>query len=77
MITLVFPASGGRKMKAELPFVPGRTLRDYLRDPELRKYNLVGVALRSRRLDHERRRLKMRSSLVDGTTVTLMHRDQS
>lgn len=64
-------------MTAELPFVAGRCLRDYLRDPELRKYSVLGVAIRSRRLDQDRRRLKMRSTLSDHTTVYLLHRDQT
>jgi hypothetical protein len=77
MVTLVFPAPGGRKMKAELPFREGMTLRDCLKDPELRKYSLIGIATRSRRLDDKRRRLKMRSPILDGTTITLMHQAQS
>ncbi len=77
MVTLVFPAAGGRKMKAEIPHRAGMTLRDCLKDPELRKYNLVGVATRSRRLDDARRRLKMRSPVADGATITLMQPGQS
>jgi len=77
MITLIFPASGGRKMKAELPYVAGRTLRQYLRDPELRKYNALGMSLRMRRLDQDRRRLKMRSQISDGSTIHLMQPGQT
>lgn len=77
MIFIVFPASGGRKMTAELPFVEGQTLRHYLRNPELRKYNTVHLALRSQRLDENRRRLRMRSQLTDGTTVYLMQTGQT
>jgi len=75
VVVIIFPneAEGGQSY-IQLPWRKGKRLRQYLRDPALRRYHLLGMFIRSRTVGNtgqEVRRLRYTSELKAGETVRI------
>lgn len=69
MIHLVFPGPEGDQKVVSLAFAGGRSLRDYLRDHQVRRHGMIGRFTRMRTIDQNHRILRLNSVLIDGATV--------
>jgi hypothetical protein len=58
-LTVAFRDAGGSVAWVHLPWVRGRRVRDYLRDPRLRKYSLVQQARKKRVVNQDGRKLRL------------------
>ncbi len=69
LVTIAFRDKGGSPAHILLPWQSGKRLRQYLRDPALRGFGLVHVAIRSRVLNQDRQKRRLTSVLAPGETV--------
>jgi hypothetical protein len=69
VVTISFFAPGGEQAWIKLPWVNGRRLRDYLRDPRLRKYSLLARARREKVVNVQGRKVRLRDQLKAGDAV--------
>lgn len=69
LVTISFPALDGRRAHIHFPWVRGKLVKHYLRDPALRKYALLEKATQIGLMNQDRRKLKLVSSPNAGDTV--------
>ena len=50
IVRISFPLTGGRVVEAEFPYIRGKTIRHYLKDPTLRRYGPIGLRLGGRKI---------------------------
>lgn len=68
-VTIHFHDRGGSPAYIHLPWLAGKRLKYYLRDPALRSYNLIGLATRSKLKDQNNHRLRLTTVLDPGAAV--------
>jgi hypothetical protein len=59
LVTIAFRTKDGKRAHIHLPWSPHRRLRQYLRDPALRKFALVARVMRVGLMNEKRRKLKL------------------
>jgi len=72
LVTIFFMDRGGAQAYIHLPWVAGKRLRHYLRDPALRQYNLIGRATRSRIVNQAHAKLKLTTVLAPDETIHMV-----
>ncbi len=72
VVFISFRDREGAQSHIQLPWVKNKDLRDYLRDPALRKYHLLSMALRCRLIGNRYRKMRLTYPLEAGETVHLI-----
>lgn len=65
------------KQTVTLPWVAGRPLRLYLQDPIFTPFGIVGIAIRSRTLNQDRKKKTMTGPLEAGESIFFVNPDTS
>jgi hypothetical protein len=68
-VTIAFSVFGYGKATINLPWQRGKQLREYLRSPTVRKYQLLNQARKNRVFDQSGRKIRLTSRLNPGTVV--------
>lgn len=71
-VTIVFRGRDRTKRYARSPWVSGKRLKDYLKSPIFREHGLLLLALKSRILDQDARKLRLTYPLNAGDRIYLI-----
>jgi hypothetical protein len=71
MVTLTYPARGGRLAKVDIPWEQGKTLRDYVRSPVLRGKLDIHRVIHSRNTRTNGKKVKLNEVLKPGDYIRI------
>ena len=72
-VTFVWPGRGERTGIVHMEWKPGWSVRNYLRMQPLRRYPLLGLWKRCRRLNAKKQRVKLHYVPPAGDTIVLLN----
>lgn len=69
LVTISFRRRDGKRAHIHLPWQTGKQVRQYLHDPSLRQYALVGQVVRLGLMNQSCKKLKLRSVPETGDVI--------
>jgi hypothetical protein len=74
VVTFAFPLVGGRVVVATFPWVAGKTIRSYFKDPQLASYHPTGRRMNNHMSNQRNENLRLVSVPRPGDKITFTKR---